>query len=98
MALPPFASQELRDALKRMESANPSEYIESFNLLRVKVLESQQKVDTYIINIQELCNNWKPEYRKDYLDNVNAICDIYQQLQYILGYAEKIREYNNILM
>ena len=45
--------------------------------------------------LQELCEDWKPEYYQEYLKTIYELCDIYFEIQHLSEFGKTLRDWHS---
>ena len=88
---PGFSPEEVAARASR----NPKDLVESLVEFSDKFKQYEQGMAELTKHLQELCEDWKPEYYQDYLKTIYELCDIYFEIQHFSKFGETLREWHS---
>lgn len=88
---PGFSPEEVAERASR----NPKELVEMLARFSQRFKEHEQEMDGNIKQLQEMCEDWNPEYYHDYLKIIYELCDIYFEIQNLSEFGKTLRDWHS---
>lgn len=88
---PGFSPEEVAERASR----NPKELVETLVKFSDRFKEYEQGMIERTNRLQELCEDWKPEYYQEYLKTIYELCDIYFEIQHLSEFGKTLRDWHS---